>query len=192
MRYILYCAINKKQLVIDTIYSILTIIYSTKLNYNFKIVIITNQSECFLQVFKRIKFQYMSSIIIEKIDNDIVKKWIGSDNYIFRVKIKAIEYFFNKYKKNVLFLDSDIFALKNILPLFETIESGKCLMYYNYKNIKEHLFYLFEIFKTDKFKLKNMHIYNNEIIVDGFEYSIPCNFSYYASPVIGLMNILVQ
>lgn len=186
MRYILYCAIKKQRLVLDTIYSILTIIRTKGMNQNVKFVIITDQVDLFDKEFSKINFIYTSNIILERIDKDTVNDWIGNENYIFRVKIKVIEFFFKKYKQNVLFFDSDIIAIKNITPLFEIIENEKTIMYYNYKNIVSHLFNLFNAFEVDKNKLIKLQIINDIILFEGFEYSIPCNYSYYASPVLGI------
>jgi len=183
MKYILYCAIRKKRLIYDTLYSILTLFHATRITENITIVIFTDQANSFYKEMKGIEIPSKFSIKIEEISLETIKNWTKNGD-IFNVKIYSIKQFFLKYKQNVLFLDSDMYLVNNLAPIFELIESNQFVMY------NKRSFNLFEIMNTTREDLGNLEdnvvTSNGMIILKDSKYSIPFDCATYESGVIGI------
>lgn len=183
MKNILYCAIRKKELVRQTICSMKSIMnfYSSGIRF----IIVTDQYLEFTQEIKKVPLSKEFEICFHIIGDDTVNSWIGKDDYIFRVKIKTMKYYFDHYDENVIFLDSDTYLMKNIDFLFELIKNNYCVMgklKTMYQNVKEFLEKENPI-GMKKFDIKNdiLHInYKND------HYNINLDTKYFSSIVIGM------
>lgn len=131
MKYILYCAIRKQSLIQYVIYSIGTLAKVNTLT-DYTIVIVTDMVKQLQTELHQSELSYKYNIKLEEISKKEVDCWIGPNRYVFRVKIKAMEYFFSKYKENVLLVDCDMYARENFDELFYLIEHNKLIMYANY------------------------------------------------------------
>ena len=134
MRYLLYGAINSENILYETIYSITSLTKVMEKDFDdYKVVIVTT--------FQKERYDVLlnyENIIIENIDENIANQWINSDgSYVFKVKIYMLKYFFNKYKGNVLFVDSDTVFVEKIHKIFDVIESEKVIMNFKCIGIEE-------------------------------------------------------
>ena len=128
MNYILYCAIHKKNLVYETLYSMLTLKNKITSDKDTKIVLCTNFANEFYKEAQKNNLDIMSDIIVEEIDNRLVESWIYH-GFAYTIKIYIIKYFFEKYKDNVLFIDSDMYILQDVTPLFSIISNKEFVMF---------------------------------------------------------------
>ena len=167
MNYILYCAISSEMIIYQIIYSIVSIQRVTNCT-RVTFVVVTDQAEVFHKEIKEKNLQ-IQNVIVEGIAHTMASEWIGDDKYIYRVKIKAIEYFFQKYKHNVLFLDGDTAAFRDILPLFESMRENE-----------------FTMFRTDKKIIENIELKQDYFHLKDKKYNISADYYYYNSGVIGI------
>jgi len=58
-----------------------------------------------------------------------IDKWRGEHGFTHRVKIEILNDFFNKYQGNVLYCDTDTYAVQPLEPLFADIENGAAIMH---------------------------------------------------------------
>jgi len=121
MNYILYCCINKEILVSETIYSVMSL--STSFQFSKEIVvIITDFDESRFSILRKYE-----NVIIEKISEHTASDWMRP--YIFNVKIRAINYFFNKYRVNVIYSDSDTVHINSLENAFDRINHGEFFLH---------------------------------------------------------------
>jgi len=95
---------------------------------DFKVIIYTNYADSFYKEFEKNNFEFLSKIIVEEISKSTVNDWVYN-GYPYTIKIKVIEHFFNKYKANALFIDSDFYIKNDITPLYDMIENKEFVMY---------------------------------------------------------------
>jgi hypothetical protein len=132
------------------------------------------------------------NVYIEQISKNVLT---GINEYIYRVKILALKYFFSKYNTDVLFIDSDTFFISDIFHIFDQIDSGRCVMNYQCLSID----YMLNIAKQmDKEKINSQDrnyldmlydikangIYSNVNKIN--KYYLPDDFSHYGSGLIGM------
>jgi hypothetical protein len=64
------------------------------------------------------------------IEDSILKEWRGEFDFFWRIKIKAIEHLWEKYKdQHILYLDSDTFLFGNFSALLEELNNGNAFMH---------------------------------------------------------------
>ena len=184
MKYILYCAIRKKSLINETLYSIASINTVAKIN-QYTIVIVTDMPECFKQELRKKFFLNFNNIIIEPVSKAMVDNWIGESQYIYRVKIKAIELFFYKYKDNVCFLDCNIFVKRDFDSLFDLIDQNYFIMFDQYViNNREIIKILFPNYRPGTIDyIKHDYI---EVNTANQHYKISLDSSFFLSAVLGI------
>ena len=185
MKYLLYCVIRRPSLVNQAFYSMSAVLTVSNIA-DYKIVVLTDMAENMKKERKKLSAEVQKRIIIEKISANTVNEWIGSDNYIFRVKIKAIQYFFEKYKENVFLIDCDMYPKRDISNLLDQIQSDKFIMYSQYKDTVEQ--YLQDqdmnlLNDEDKNIIHNKEVYISD---DKCEYKIELSRHPYLSCVIGI------
>lgn len=123
--YILYLAYGSKDIIHQTIFSILSLYKSSpSAAKDIQIVIYTDRSDYFKMLIPEIDVEYLP------INQQTIQEWKGDINFFFRAKIKLIEDFFSKYQNsNLLYLDSDTFFKEDILPVFKKIANGEYFMH---------------------------------------------------------------
>ena len=126
MNYLLYCAINSKRILHETIYSVLALFEYDK-NPKFEVIIISNFNKYYFSILAPYK-----NVVIETISDELVDEWI-KDGYVYNLKIYAIMYVFNKIKGNVIFVDSDVFFIRCTDSIIEQVEKSTFIM--NYKKL---------------------------------------------------------
>jgi len=177
MRYIIFSAIHKKRLVYDTLYSIMSIFHVNKENNKFKIIIYTDFASLFYTEFKKYNFSFISQIIIEEIDKSIVRNWINN-GYVFNIKINVIKSFYDKYNTNALFIDSDMLALRSIIPLYDMIEKKEFVMFHNEGNF---------IMNASESIIKNHNAIHN--LLTNNRHLIKTHYLYYRSGILGINSV---
>lgn len=195
MKYLLYGAINSKNILSETIYSILSLFrISREEMRNYKIVIVTT--------FKKEMFgplRAFNNVFIEQISSEIANNWINADQtYVFKVKIFILKYFFSKYKGNVVFVDSDTVFIKSPCSIFDIIKENKAVMNFRCRGIEE-VVDSYRLLDTkdieDNDARARLDFYrsikqNREIpslIMSGQKYIVPNNFHPYNSGLIGML-----
>ena len=74
--------------------------------------------------------QLKDKIIVLSLDNDVVKEWKGKYNYMFRLKIKALEFVANKFpNEDMLYLDGDTFVYNSLAVLKAKLHEGTNIMH---------------------------------------------------------------
>lgn len=133
MKYFLYCAIKQPDLLSAFFYSayslMRTIIDS---NVDYKFLLITDMADDAIAAMEYINEELKKKITIERIEKEIVDNWLGENQYIFRVKIKAIQYFQQRYNSDIFFIDCDMVAKINCMPLFDLLDCQKFFMFAKY------------------------------------------------------------
>lgn len=186
MKNIVYCAIKKVELVNETIYSILSLLrFNEWCNREANIIIITDQVKSFGAVFSK-----YDNIIFETIQDEIVDEWKRDTDYPFVFKIKAIQYYFNKYKENLLFIDSDTVIIQDISTLFNYIDKNEVVLHAKGLSIDKYLQFNKDKILNDNYFAPTLFystLRDNEglISINSKKYEIPISFTNYNSGVIG-------
>lgn len=186
MNYLLYCALESEDIVKETILSVHTLFSFHKME-KLKVIICTDQKDKFDLFYSSIDCWYYDYLIFEQINKEKLNQWKGRYNYIYRVKIKALIYIFQKYEGNVLFLDSDVCILQNLQCIFDYMSNnGVCMCSTEYITFDESIylgkqyFYFKNFVRGDSLILKNANHY----------YEIPLSYMHFNSGVIGINDKL--
>ena len=85
MKTIVYCAIHKRTLVNEVLYSILNVAEVCCDIENYRFVVITDMPEEFKLVASIVKMRLGMPIIIEPISKAITENWLGPYRYVYRL-----------------------------------------------------------------------------------------------------------
>ena len=129
MKTIVYCAIHKRTLVNEVLYSILNVAEVCCDIENYRFVVITDMPEEFKLVASIVKMRLGMPIIIEPISKAITENWLGPYRYVYRLRIKALQYYYSKYQENALFIAANMIVLQDLSVLFEWMDEGRRIMY---------------------------------------------------------------
>lgn len=133
MKYFLYCAIKQTDLIPSFFYSAYSLTQTiTDSEAEYKFVLITDMADDAIAAMEYINEELKQKITIERIEKEAVDNWLGENQYIFRVKIKAIQYFQQKYNSDVFYIDCDMVAKINCMPLFDLLDCQKFFMFAKY------------------------------------------------------------
>ena len=58
-----------------------------------------------------------------------IQAWQGAAGYFFRIKIKALQQVLSKINGNLVYLDADIFCLKNLVDFEQRVDNGDFFMH---------------------------------------------------------------
>lgn len=154
MNYIVYQAYGSKDILNEVIYSIASVLKQSE-RFSYQIIIYTDSKEY-------LKKHLPSIIVYEDINSQIIRSWRGDIDFVHRVKIMMLKDFCNKYKGNLLYLDTDTVFTSPPDQVFQAIDNGQLVMHLNeglISNAKNPLFK--KIFRT--IKSKTYHIEGKEI-----------------------------
>lgn len=185
---VLYMVFERECLINQTIYSILSLIDEVREQDNLIITILTNFSK---EKFENILF--LKNLRIDIIDDAELDTW-KQNGYIYNVKIFGIMYYFEKYRENVLFIDSDTIVMKEPDMIYREISKNKCFLNCKYKKLKEYFDLQYVADKRRKIDLNELNkairfynsFKNSQYIMNNRKYEISPEFCYYNSGVIGL------
>jgi lipopolysaccharide biosynthesis glycosyltransferase len=170
MNYIVYQAYGHKDILNECCYSIISLLKHHH-NNDLKIVIYTDNKNHF-------SFLPTDNIDFIKLNETSIQDYKGPFNFVHRVKIKVLEDFCKKYQGKFIYVDTDIFFLKNISPLFNRITDNQFLMCNNegpITNKKNRVFVKFKNYiDLNKNYLNNHHI------------PIPSNIQMWNAGVLGM------
>jgi hypothetical protein len=172
MTSIVYQAYGKKEVLYQTIYSILTLLQKTE-SKNFRIVIYTDQID-FLKKF----FSPNDPVHYEYLSPEQMIEWKGAINFHHRMKIEILKDCSKKYDGNILYLDGDTYFVKDIAPVLENIKENQSVMHIAEHNLK----------KTKDILARKLYKFlkKNKITVKDKEINLPENFTMWNAGAIGL------
>ncbi|HTB52804.1 MAG TPA: hypothetical protein VK718_08510 [Ferruginibacter sp.] len=119
------------------------------------IVIYTDQPQFFEPYTSLYKY-----ITIKEVTLAQIKEWRGSNDFVFRTKIKIIQDFFCSQTGNLLYCDTDTFITQSLQPIFAQIENGQFYMHQYEGIVGDPSNAYFK--KWDKFLSKNPIEYNGK------------------------------
>ena len=183
MEYILYCAVQSKTLVLETLCSILSFFDKVKDRDSYGVLVITNLYDEFVTYKAKLTDEVWSRISFHNIDEYTVSVW--AKGFFPRLKIKAIEWFLKIYNTDVLFVDSDTMFLKDVCNLFLNVAGGVRYLYET-----KYVSYYDSIFGTPKFAPCRPFVNQNNLILDNgrVRLEIPLDFVHYNSGAIGVRH----
>lgn len=193
MQSIVYLSFGDEKYKYELLYNLKSFFKNCKLWNNQQIVIICDEANLFIK-----NGLVHARILIEEIPKKILEEWFGKEHFLFRIKIKAIEYVLKKYKGSVLYLDTDVVILSEVQPLLEKAESNIFLLNTNtyiskqldcYYKIKEFNLVNHEDFKYLNFLKTQYEVYTDlfkGIIINNYVYKIDLNFNYCNAGCIGV------
>ncbi|MFN2458312.1 MAG: hypothetical protein ABR502_08945 [Chitinophagaceae bacterium] len=119
--YLLYQALQSTDLVNECRYSLLKYlsVYNLKPPANTSVVIYTDQPAMF-EEFE----SFFHGFEMQPVDAEEKKMWRGTQNSTERLKIHVLRDFFETYTGNVLYCDTNTYALAPIDGIFQNISSG--------------------------------------------------------------------
>jgi hypothetical protein len=172
MTNIVYQAYGKKQVLYQTIYSILSLFQKSEIK-DFRIVIYTDQMD-FLKKF----FNASDPIHYEYLSQEQMIEWKGPDSFPHRMKIEILKDCSKKYDGHILYLDGDTYFTKDISSILRNIKEDQSVMHISEYNLKKTKDILGK--KLLKFLTKN------KISVNGKEVLLPQDFTMWNAGAIGL------
>lgn len=102
--------------------SIFSIMSFLKDNNIKRVIVITEKPEIY-KIFQ-------DYIHIISINNKIIKEWKGEADYLFRIKIKALEKVQKDYPDNhILFVDTDTFLYSSLDRMYSKLENNECILH---------------------------------------------------------------
>ena len=121
--YILFIAYGNIDNINECRYSLLKYLHTAP-SSNTSIIIYTDKPHLF-----RAYVSFFSGIILKEVTLAQIKEWRGTDDFVFRIKIKVIQDFFLHYAGNLLYCDTDTYNTKPLQPIFTAIENGHFFMH---------------------------------------------------------------
>jgi hypothetical protein len=119
--YIVYHAYNSRDIHNEIIYSIAS--YYEQLNKSDVSVVVYTDNKDYIS-------RYLpENVIIEELSDRKIKQWLGSLDFVHRVKIEVLIDFCSKYSGNILYLDSDTIFTKSADDLFSAIHNDIFIMH---------------------------------------------------------------
>jgi len=174
---IVYLAYGLASSKYQVIISILTLYHHVRTKKNDLLFVIYTDSE------REILDRYLVGLPVklEILSKEQVKTFRGEDGYMFRLKPLIIKDFFLKYKRNILYLDSDTFFMRNPTGMINSVSAGQTIM-----NAKEYNL-------IDGGEVETLHWFNlrqglkqHKYVINGEIVSIPLATMMWNSGVIGI------
>jgi hypothetical protein len=174
MNYIVYQAYGNRDILNETIYSILSILKFHQKDPDIRFIIYTDNKNYFMQYLgEDIRFEY------ESLNNEMLKEWKGEIGFVHRVKICMLLDFYKKHKSPFLYLDSDTYITSSLAETFSDLKKGSLFMHTNEGVIDTSKNIL--IRKIRKFIRKNVFILPN-----GDKISIPLTYCMWNAGALGI------
>lgn len=174
---LLYHAYGNIALHQQVMFSILTLHHFIVGNYdNLTVVVYTDEPNLYQQ------FQTKIPISFELLTPEILSTFKGPNQFVHRVKICIIKDCFDKYKKNILYLDSDTYFTESPFSLFNNIDTNKSIMNSNDYDLNN----ADELYENLDWLLIRRAIRDYEYTIDGNIIKIPLTTRMWNAGVIGL------
>lgn len=118
---------------------------------------------------------------LEILSKEQVRTFRGEDDYVFRLKPLIIRDYFLKYKRKILYMDTDTFFMRNPTEMINSISVGQTIM-----NAKEYNL-------IDGGEVETLHWFNlrqglkqHKYVINGEVFSIPLDIMMWNAGVIGI------
>jgi len=171
---ILYISFSNITIHYQNLFSILSCLYYIKNSKEIEEIIVFTDNKSF---FEKWLFNFTIVKYYDLSPNKIIE-WKGKYKYVFRIKIKAIEYvLLNNYTK-ILYLDGDTFFKDNPTKLFEKISKGNTIMYKKESNFGDENNKNWDCIRT--------HINANRFNIDNHTFNISLSHYMWNAGVIGI------
>ncbi len=186
MKALVYCAFGDSRYKKESLYSIKSFQqHRDATNNDCKIIVVTDDKEAYGSIAG------LPTIIIEEVDARLLKEWSLDYTYYVRCKIKCLEYCFERYGCDLLFVDTDTIVLQDISYVFDDIIEGVFYMHSSCTPINKAL----DAIANTRFKdvnhltLQRIHFYSyireKNFIFNG-KYPIDVDFVPHNSGIIGI------
>lgn len=121
---IVYLAYGLSSTKYQVIISIFTLYHHIRATNNDILFVIYTDSE------REILDKYLVGLPVklEILSKEQVKSFRGEHDYVFRLKPSVIRDYFLKYKRNILYMDTDTFFLRNPTKMINSISMGQTIM----------------------------------------------------------------
>lgn len=124
MKAFVYCAVGDVRYKKESLYSIKSFLkHQDATDSECKIIVVTDDKEAYRAIAD------WPTVIIEEVDTQLITEWSLDDTYYVRCKIKCLEYCFERYKCDLLFVDTDTIVLQDISYVFDHIKEGVFYMH---------------------------------------------------------------
>lgn len=174
---ILYHAYGSIALHHQVMFSLLTLHYFLEGLYNnIQVVVYTDKPEYYSQ------FEGQMPIGFELLTPELLAAYKGQDQFVHRVKVCIIKDCFEKYNKNILYLDSDTYFTEDPLPLLNCIDDTTSIMNSNDYDLNN----ADELYENLDWLLIRRAIRDYEYKVEGRYTKIPLDTRMWNAGVIGL------
>ncbi len=186
MKAFVYCVVGDVRYKKESLYSIKSLLKRQDATRNeCKIIVVTDRKDAYGTIAN------WPNVIIEEVDTQLIKEWSLDYTYYVRCKIKCLEYCFERYECDLLFVDTDTIVLQDISYAFDHIKEGVFYMHSACTPINKAL----DIIAQTRFKdisyltLQRIHFYSymrekNFIFND--KYPIDVDFVPHNSGIIGI------
>jgi len=174
-KVIVFLAFGSEKICNQAILCILTLYFHSQENFaQYRIVIYTDNGSIFTNHLKGIP------LTIELLTKQELDRFKGTINYIFRAKVFIIKDCLQKYKQDVIFLDSDVLFTKAPEALFQRISKEVNIMHMNE----------FDLYEAGNYEDINWlrlrkGIRENTFLIKGKKVEIPFSTRVWNSGVIG-------
>lgn len=139
MKNFLYLQFGKETFRKELVTSLISLIRSMGDGQDYRIVVLTDQPEALREELRNRGITLPeNSVRIHKITSDLLNEWTNHGMYCYSSKAKAIGWFFDNYREDVIFLDTDTVIYKDLRPLFQELGEYS-LMNFQCRGIKEVL-----------------------------------------------------
>lgn len=158
MTSIVYQAYGRNDIIYQTVFSILSLIETTK-SKKFRVVIYTDNPDSLKKFFSSYDFVHYEILTKEQ-----MATWKGPHNFHHRMKIEILNDCSKKYDGNILYLDGDTYFVGDVDNILNNITESQSVMHISEGNVKKSKDYLTK--KVYKFLKKNkISIRGKEIIL---------------------------
>lgn len=174
---LLYQAFGNRNVFNQVLFSLLTLHFHVKeKTKDLPIVIYTDNPNFFS------KYKSEFNLKIEILNAQKLEAFKGKQRFIHRVKVCVIKDCFEKYKSNILYLDSDTYFTESLIPLFDKISKTTSIMNSNDYNLIE----ADDLYENDDWLLIRKAIRNFDYNIENENVRIPLSTRMWNAGVIGI------
>lgn len=172
MTNIVYQAYGRKDIIYQTVFSILSLIETSKIK-DLRVIIYTDDIDCLKKFFASYDFVHYELLTKEQ-----MTIWKGPHNFHHRMKIEILKDCSKKYDGNILYLDGDTYFVSDIENIFKRITENQSVMHISEGNVKKS--------KDPLTKKIHKFLKENKISVNGKEVKVSDDYAMWNAGAIGL------
>lgn len=116
---LIYLAHSDPRFIRQARFSMLALMeYIPEFGTDYRLIVFTDQAELFTDL----------GAVIEPLDAARIREFRGPNDFVHRMKIRALQEVMGKYPGHAVLLDSDNLTFKDPRPLFEKLEAGDSIL----------------------------------------------------------------